>query len=160
MKQYAFSAYDKYLCLKLDATLWVTFIFLLRPFVVLVLSIANRKDRMAMINLFYSDRFAMILAAIAAIPAVFVFFAYLKRSPEASERLRWLWLNGRTLLLLSLALNVVIVFLPLLTGTANSLDMIDWAELGLCGWFGYYLIKNQRALDTFADFPQPTELDR
>lgn len=154
-KQYPFSAYDKYLCLKPDMVLWVAFIFLLRPYVVLVLSVANRKDRMAMINLFYSDRYAMILAAIAAIPAVMVLYAFLKRKPDASDRIRSIWRNGRLLLLGSLILNVIIVFLPLILGAIRSLGMIDWGELALCAYIGYYLLREQRVRDTFADFPPP-----
>ncbi|MEE8429253.1 MAG: DUF2919 family protein [Gammaproteobacteria bacterium] len=158
--QYPFSAYDKYLCLKPDFSVWLVLVFLLRPYVVVLLSIANRKDHTGLINLVYSDRLAMILAAIAAIPAIFVVYAFIKRKPDAPDKVRRIWQHGRELLLGSSFLNVLVVFLPLLTGIAREISTVGWAQFGISAYIIYYLFTERRVRDTFADFPQPAESDR
>ncbi len=159
-KQYPFSAYDKYLCLKPDFSIWLVLAFLLRPYVVVLLSITNRRDTMGLINLVYSDRLAMILAAIAAIPAIFVVYAFIKRVPDAPDKVRRIWQHGRELLLGSSFLNILVVFLPLLTGLVRGVSMIGWAQFGVSVYIIYYLFTERRVRDTFADFPQPAESDR
>ena len=157
--QYPFSAYDKYLCLKPDVNIWLVLAFLLRPYVVVLLSIANRKDATGLINLVYSDRIAMILAAIAAIPAIFVVYAFIKRVPDAPDKVRRIWQHGRKLLLVSSFLNILVVFLPLLTGLAREISTVGWAQFGISVYIIYYIFTEQRVRDTFADFPQPAESD-
>lgn len=160
VEKYPFSAYDKYLCLKPDVSIWLVLAFLLRPYVVIFLSIVNRKDAMGLINLVYFDRLAMILAAIAAIPAIFVVYAFIKRVPDAPDKVRWIWQHGRELLLVSSFLNILVVFLPLLTGLAREVSTVGWAQFGISAYIIYYLFTEQRVRDTFADFPQPAESDR
>ncbi len=159
-EKYPFSAYDKYLCLKPDVSIWLILAFLLRPYVVVLLSIANRKDAAGLINLVYSDRIAMILAAIAAIPAIFVVYAFIKRVPDAPDKVRWIWQYGRELLLVASFLNVLVVFLPLLTGFAREISTVGWAQFGISVYIIYYLFTERKVRDTFADFPQPAESDR
>ncbi len=157
---YPFSAYDKYLCLKPDFSIWLVLAFLLRPYVVVVLSIANRADRLGLIKLVYSDHLAMTLAAIAAVPAIFVVYAFIKRAPDAPDKVQWIWQHGRELLLVSSLLNILVVFLPLLTGLARHVSTVGWAQLGISVYLTFYLFTERRVRDTFADFPQPAESDR
>ena len=159
-KLYPFSAYDKYLSLKPDLNMWLMFAFLLRPYVIFLLSITNRQDKMGLINLIYFDRFVMILAAIAAIPAVLVMYAFAKRKPEASDKVRWIWCRSGGFLLASVLLNLLIVLVPALMGLLHELGIIIWVELGISVLIIYYLFSNERVRDTFADFPDPVAPDK
>jgi len=49
----------------------------------------------------------------------------------------------------------MIVFVPVLTGVTDSVDGIGWAQFGMCIFVVYHLMTDQRARDTFADFPAP-----
>ena len=159
MRKYPFSAYDKYLCLRPDFMLWLTFIFLLRPYVVTVLSIANRKDKTGLINMMFEDKSVMVLAALAAIPAAMVLYAYFKRKPEGSERVRKIWRYGRHLLAISTLLNLGIVYVPYLTGMVHEITLAGWIQSGICVLILFYLFAEERAIDTFADFPKQLDSD-
>lgn len=154
--KYPFSAYDKkYLCLNMSTGMWLVLAFLLRPYVIMIMSLANRRDRMGLINMFYADRFGMVLGALAAVPALLLIYAWFKRKPDAPDRVRWLWRHGRVLLIASIVLNIVIVFVPVLLGKAAGIGYVGALQLALCAGILLYLLRSQRVEDTFADFPQP-----
>jgi hypothetical protein len=152
--KYPLSAYDKYVCLDMSVGMWLVIAFLLRPYLIVIISLANRQDRMGVIDMFYADRSHLALGALAAIPAVLVFIAWNKRKPGASAFARALWHRGRALLAVSAVLNAVIGLLPLLEGRPGGMDYFGVVQLVLCGWILVYLHDSERVRDTFADFPE------
>ncbi len=150
---YAISDYDKYVCLKWNSFMWLIMLFLMRPYLVLFLSVVNRKDKMGLINLFYEDRIPMILAAAAAIPATMVLYSWIRRTPDGSSKVRWIWKNGRVLLVVSALLNVLIIFLPVVFGAVFKVSMQDLVLLVISTSIFFYLYYSSRVIDVFADFP-------
>lgn len=155
--KYPLSAYDKYVSLDMSVGMWLVIAFLVRPYVIVLMSVANRRNPMALIDTFYADRSHLALGALAAIPAVLLVIAWNKRKPEASALARRLWHRGRALLAASAVLNAVIGLLPLVHGRAGGIDYIGVVQLALCGWILVYLYESERVRDTFADFPEEAQ---
>lgn len=156
--KYPFSAYDKkYLCLNLSAGMWLVVAFLLRPYVIMIMSLANRRDRMGLIDMVYADRSGMAMGALAAVPVLLLIYAWVKRKPDASDKVRWLWRHGRGLLVAAAGLNIVAVFVPMLLGKASGIGYIGAFQLVLCAAIILYVLGSERVADTFADFPEPAE---
>jgi cytochrome bd-type quinol oxidase subunit 2 len=153
---YQFSAYDGNLALKVSPTLWLVVIFLLRPYVIMVLSFANRRDPMALIEMFYADRLPMVVASIAALPVILFLVAYIKRSK--AENVSWarrLWHRGRALLMVSAVLNVFVVFFPYLVDPHHQMTIVGVTQLLTTLFVVLFLARSQRVKDTFADYPMP-----
>jgi hypothetical protein len=150
--KYPPSFYDENLNLKIGAGLLAVVLFLCRPYVVLLLSVANRNDKMGLLDLLYADRTALAAAAVAALPALAVLFAMIRRRPEAGPLPRKLWRWGRWLLLASTALNIPIVLMRI-TGTYPRIHNLDLLQLLAVTWIATYLLGSRRIRDTFADFP-------
>lgn len=153
-RQYSDSAYDKHYCLKVSIPMGLSMLFLARPFVILVMSIANRRDRIGLLETFYHSSFALGVDTFAALPALLVLVAWARRQPNASPAIRWLWSHGRSLLLLATLLNIASVFLPFLLNTGGRMDIPEIAKLAICMVILYVLVKSERTKDTFADFPE------
>jgi len=149
--KYPASAYDDNLCLKISLETWVVILFLIRPYVILVLSLANKRDRMGLIYSFYPSTSGLPLAAAAALPAVLLLIAWVKRKPGAHAAVRWIWQHGKALLLASTLLNIGIVLQPLM-GEEDKLSMTGWAQLAACMASIVYLLTAERVKDTFRDF--------
>ncbi len=154
-KKYPFSAYDKHLSLRISLPMWAAILFLARPFAILLMSFANRRDRTGLLETFYHDPVSMAIDTVAALPALLVIVAWARHRPEASQPLRWLWARGRALLLISTLLNIVSVFLPLLWNPNVRMDVPELAKLAACAIILYMLLKSERVRDTFNDFPEP-----
>ncbi len=156
MTQYPFSAYDRYLCLRMSFGLWLVLLFLARAYAVLMLSLANIRAPLELINMFYHDRTVLAVGAVAALPALVVFYAWTQREPGASARVRWIWHRGPVFLAVSAGLNALALLPWLWIGGAG----VNWffaVQLGGCAYILFFLFGSQRVKDTFADFPENTE---
>ncbi len=90
-EKYSIESYDENLCLRINETLWVILLFLLRPYLVTIISLASRTDRARIINMIYSDRMALWWGLLAGVPAILVIYAWIKRKPDAPSFVRMLW---------------------------------------------------------------------
>jgi hypothetical protein len=149
-------AYDVNFCLKVSPALWAALAFLCRPYVVMIMSWANRRNRMQLIEMFYSDRSAFALAALGAIPTLVLIIAYIQRRPSGGPSARWVWHHGRALLLTSALINMAIALWPMLNGSFE-MSNLDFAQLFVSVLITYYALTSQRVKDTFADFPDYVE---
>jgi len=153
-KKYSISQYDKYLCLKMSAGMWLILLFLLRPYIILLLSVVNMKDRTGLINMVYPDKLVMSLGALASVPAALLIYAWLKKRPDAHPFVRKLWENGRILLAVSAIFSAPIVFVPLWMKTTHHISSIDWAQFIISGLVVLVVYRSQHIRDCFNDFPK------
>ena len=159
---YPFTAYDKYMSLKLDSNLWFIIVYFVHPFILKVSTIqmgrGGKSDSVSGLkNLVYPDDFGFFLAFVATIPVLLLIFAYAKRKPGASERVQSLWRNGRNLLAAAAVLNIIVVFIPFLANITHSITIYGWGQLVLAVAILIYLYSSNRVTDTFADFPVEAE---
>ena len=158
-KIYSFPDYDKYMSLKLDFEVWLIIAYFLRPFILMVSTIqmgrGTKSDSVSRLkDMVYPDDFGFFIAFLATIPVLLLVFSYVKRKPGASGLVRKIWHNGRTLLLVTAVLNMIIIFVPFLMDLTHNINMLGWAQLVIALYIIFYLYTKQRVVDTFADFPK------
>lgn len=158
--EYPLSAYDGHFCLKPGLLLWLVIAFLARAYVVTLVSFTRRAgSRMELIDLVYSHRATLALAALAALPAVACVYAYVRRRPGAHPRDRALWHAGRWLLLASALVNLAVVAMPV----AQHLAQVEgWRllEMLVSAWVLIYLAISRRVRQTFAEYPEEATPER
>lgn len=152
-KNYTFDDFDKHASLKFNTAIWIVIAFLLRPYVVVASSLANRSNRMEFINLVYSDFTSMSLSALAALPTMLLIYAWARREPAAPQHVKHIWKAGKILLLVSTLGNAVIAGITLMQGNAYRIEYVALVQLIICGLIVVYLSRSQWVKDTFADFP-------
>jgi len=158
-KLYDFSEYDKYLCLKVSAGLWFVILYLLRPYIILAASLrmgrggSGAAGAGGVRNLLYPDDFSLVLALLATVPALLFVYAWTRRRPGAGVLVKQLWKNGANLLAAAAVLNIVIVFVPLLTGAVTRVHLLGWVQIALVPVIVGYLYSSRRIRDTLEDFP-------
>jgi len=158
-KLYTFSDYDGYMSLKLNFETWLIIVYFLRPFILKISTIqmglgAKSDSVSGLKDMVYPDDFGFFMAFAATIPVLLLMFAYVKRKPGASRLVRKIWHAGRTLLIATAVLNVVILFVPSVLGLAYSINILGWVQLAIALYIIFYLFTTQRVKDAFADFPK------
>jgi hypothetical protein len=160
---YSYSAYDKYLALKIDFKLWLVIVYLLRPVLVKLAGFRSRGEAAEgarkVMDMLYPDDFSLFIALVVTIPTVLVLFAYAKRKPGASSFIRRIWSNGAILLMVTAGLNMATIVLPLIMGSIHHLGVYGWGQLAVAVFIFWYLFASRRVKDTFADFPVEAELE-
>ena len=135
-------------------------LFLLKPYIIAIASVAYRKDRSAIVELFYSDKMFISLEAAAAIPLLFLVYAWTRRSPDASSFTRKIWHIGKLLIITTAVLQLSITVSPIFLSGLAAMTKIAWAKLVLyiavivATWFSRYMA------DCFADFPASDDNSR
>ena len=159
-KVYSFEEYDKYLCLKPTRGLWVVILFLLLPFVIKLLTFlfGRRGGDTTIIrdiqNVLYPNDLALMLAFLSSMPALIFIYAWIRRKPGAPANVKKICRNGAVMLSATAIMNVITIFVPLLTGVIHRIHWISWVQAGLSFVIIAYLRSSQRVKDTFSDFPK------
>ena len=165
-KVYQFKDYDKYFCLKPNLDMWMVILFLLRPYVMLVSTLRmgpggrDVKGASFIKELVYPDYPSMMLGVIASIPALLFIFAFIKRKPGAPDFFRKVWHKSALLLVMSSALSIVVIILPLVTGVIYRINVIGWVQVAISIVIIPYLLFSKRVKDTFLDYPDDILEDR
>jgi len=152
-KHYSIASYDKHLSLKVNGVMWLMFLFLLRPYVVGLMSVVNRSDKMQLINMVYSDQLSMSLSALSGIPVLLLLYAWARRAPGASSFVKKIWAKGSVLVVFSAVLNSAIVFFPLWLGTVRGISIYGWGQLFISLAVILIVYSSSYIKDCFADFP-------
>jgi uncharacterized membrane protein (DUF106 family) len=95
-----------------------------------------------------------MLAFLASMPTLIFMYAWIRRKPGASKYVTKICRNGAVMLNVTAIMNVIIIFVPLLTVGIRSIHWIGWVQAGLLFIVINYLHSSQRVKDTFSDFPK------
>lgn len=161
--QYSFEDFNQFNVLKVPFTLRLTTLYLLKHFFlafipVLALLPKMRMQDMANMLIEFAHTVTTTELLISCIPAMLVFGAMGRRMPFVEEDSwhRKIWKNGRTLLLISVGLELLFFSFYLLLGTKP----INEYTLGLVYidiMIVLYLVRAQRVKDVFSEFPDYDE---
>lgn len=158
MRYNPFRDYDKYGCIKLPLLLYVALAYLLKGYVIWVVSLSYRENPAALLNTFFPSRNDFYHALILALPAVFCAVVFSIRRVNMPSVVKWLWHKIRYLLVLSASIQLGysvwqgnISLHNIMHFNAYYGVLMDVVVLMLI--IGYCLL-NQRVIDVSRQFPE------
>lgn len=153
-RPYPFSAYDDEGCLKPPMMLWVALLYLARG---LVLPPIMGMGHWSGVN---SDALGLLrelwqpLQLIPALMVLPVLCAAFRRVPQAWDSLRWIWRQGRPIMILAALSDVAVGIVSLIQrGNLDDGLVVPVFSALLDGYVVLYLLLASRVGDTFRDFP-------
>lgn len=145
--------FDKFDCVKLSKGVYITLIYILRGYVVWLMSVTNMKDRVGIIEWIYPETSMFLLSLGSGALGLFVLLILSLRRPNAASWVKTSWRNLVYLLIAALifdlAINAVAYF-------AYQYISISWLviqvsiSLILIG----YLLTNKRVKLNVQEFPE------
>lgn len=155
--RYPPSAYDDEWCLKPPPLLWIALLYLSRGLVVPPLMGMGHysgvnPDALGMLRDFWQP--LCLIPAVIALPVLITAF---RRVPRASDAMRWIWRQGRPIVVLAALADITVSLAPTLQrGEFDDASLVP----GFCAafdlYFIAYLLLAARVRDTFCDFPERT----
>ena len=110
-QRYSPEDFDKFDCLKLSKVIWLAIIFVLRAYIVWLMSVTNMKDRTSVIQWVYPDPSFFYLSLLSGVFALWALLLISLRRPDANAWVKKQWQYTRVILLFALlfdfSVNVV-----------------------------------------------------
>lgn len=107
-QEYSIEDFDKFDCLKLSKRFYFVLLFVLRGYLVWLMSVTNMKDRVATMQWIYPETNLFFLSLISGVLGIFVVLIISMRRPNAPKWIKILWPHSRTLLVVALVFDLVI----------------------------------------------------
>ena len=159
MMNYSPEDYDKYLCLKPSFGLYLTLVFGIKDFLLVVLpALASFKSKSTTLD--YLADLVQPEMFIADFIVIVVWLALFKRNPYSKAVWKNIWSKGRLMLILAFGIHASILLVEQLyafNAVANfqrGLDLKIVYLLIINLIFLANLLTSQRIKDTFSDWPK------
>ena len=159
MYRYDPAAYDKNLCLKPSFGLYLTLVFGIKDFLLVILpALASFKSKSTSLD--YLANLVQPEMFIADLIVIVVWLALFNRNPDSKAVWKNIWSKGRLMLIVAFGIHAAILLVEQLyafNGVSNwqrglDLKLVYLLIINLI--FLANLLTSQRIKDTFADWPR------
>ena len=106
-------------------------------------------------GIFYATNVHLSVAVISALPTLAVLVAWIRRHSSAGSVPRFIWANGKSLLIVSAILNLLGILWSVTS--RESISNLDLTQIVLSFSCLFYVLRSQRLRDTFLSFPALSE---
>ena len=150
---YSVEDFDKFDCLKLSKYFYLTLLFVLRGYLVWLMSVTNMRDRVGLMQWLYPEKNLFFLSLFSGTIGLLVLFMISLRRPKTYRWVPMVWPYCRALLLVALGFDFAV----------NLLGYFYWQLLSLPFLVGQVFIlfllvtlcfTSKRMKINLAEFPQ------
>lgn len=106
-QQYSVEDFDNYDCLKLSKRFYLVLLFVLRGYIVWLMSVTNMRDRISIISWIYPETSLFYLSLLSGMLGLFVVLIISLRRPEAANWIQVSWQHSRKLLIAALLFDLL-----------------------------------------------------
>jgi len=106
-QQYSVEDFDNYDCLKLSKRFYLVLLFVLRGYIVWLMSVTNMRDRISIISWIYPETSLFYLSLLSGLVGLFVVLIISLRRPEAASWIQVSWQHSRKLLIVALLFDLL-----------------------------------------------------
>lgn len=151
---YSVNDFDTFDCLKMSISFYCLLIFVLRGYVVWLMSVANLQDKTLFINWFFPAPQTFYMSLLSGVLGLFVGGLFILRKPNAKPWVKKLWPYARVILMIAIYFDLTVSFIAYYL---NYITAVHWVVghtivVILGSWACY---KNKRLTLNLREFPQP-----
>ncbi|ALO35004.1 hypothetical protein CMT41_09980 [Colwellia sp. MT41] len=152
-QQYSIEDFDKFDCLKLSKRFYLVLLFVLRGYLVWLMSVTNMQDRVSTMQWVYPDTNVFLLSLLSGVIGLFVVLIISLRRPNAPNWVKMLWPHCRALLIVALIFDFTINLISFFYWQLTSMPwlicqaLIVFALITLC-------FTSKRMHINLIEFPQ------
>jgi len=150
---YSIEDFDNFDCLKLSKGVYLLLLFVLRGYLVWIMSVTNMQDRVGVIQWIYPDPALFYLSLLSGAVGLFVVLVISLRRPEAPNWVRFCWRHCHLILLASLAFDFVISLAGHLYWQLLSSSWLV-VQASIIGGFVVFIFRSRRFSINLREFPE------
>jgi len=152
-QEYSIEDFDKYDCLKLSKRFYLVLLFVLRGYLVWLMSVTNMKDRVSTMQWIYPETSLFFLSLVSGIIGICVVVIISLRRPNAPNWVKVIWPYCRAMLVMALIFDLSINLIGFFYWQLTSMvwlvyqGLIVFILIGLC-------FTSKRMQINLVEFPQ------
>lgn len=151
--RYSTRDFDNFDCLKLSKGVWLLLLFVLRGYLVWLMSVTNMNDRIGIIQWIYPEPALFYLSLLSGGIGIWAIVIISLRRPDASNWVKSSWQNIRVILFLALTFDFIVNILGYFYWQLHSSTGLIVNSL-LVVLFSGYLYRSQRLKINIEEFPE------
>ncbi len=154
-QQYSVQDFDSYDCLKLSKRFYLALLFILRGYIVWLMSVTNMRDRVSFIQWIYPDKSLFYLSLFSGVGGLFVLLVISLRRPDAQNWVELSWRYCRVIMVIALLFDLLIHFIGFFSWQLSS---ISWLIMQAVITFALIILcyRSERLNLNLTEFPQKT----
>lgn len=106
-QQYSVEDFDSYDCLKLSKRFYLVLLFVLRGYIVWLMSVTNMRDRVSIISWIYPETSLFYLSLVSGAIGLFIVLIISLRRPEAANWVQVSWQHCRVILITAILFDLL-----------------------------------------------------
>ena len=106
-QHYSVNDFDSYDCLKLSKRFYLALLFLLRGYLVWLMSVTNMQDRVSIIQWIYPQKSLFYLSLLSGVVGLYVLLIISLRRPEAAKWVQSSWRYCRVIIVVGLLFDLL-----------------------------------------------------
>lgn len=151
--QYSTSDFDKFDCLKVSKFIYLILIFVLRGYVVWLMSVSNMRDKVGVIQWFYPEPSLFYLSLISGVGGIFTLILLSLRRPSAASWIKNSWRYIREIIVFSLVFDLLINLVGYFYWQLESIALLA-TNIFVIILACYVLYNNKRIKINITEFPE------
>lgn len=151
--KYSMSDFDNFDCLKLSKGVWLLLLFVLRGYLVWLMSVTNMNDRVGIIQWIYPEPAFFYLSLLSGGIGIWALVIISLRRPNAREWIKCHWRRLRVILLLALMFDFIVNIFGYFYWQLYSPWWLAINSM-LVAIFSGFLLRSQRLQINIDEFPE------
>ncbi|MBL0711531.1 MAG: DUF2919 domain-containing protein [Colwellia sp.] len=152
-RHYSIQDFDSYDCLKLSKYFYLALVFILRGYIVWLMSVTNMRDRVSIIQWVYPDTSLFYLSLLSGAIGLYILLVISLRRPDARSWIQVSWQYTRVIIMLALLFDLLTHLVGYLYWQLSSTSwLITQAIITIVLIFMCY--NNERFNVNLKEFPQ------
>ena len=153
ISEYSIEDFDHFDCLKLSKGVYFLLLFVLRGYLVWIMSVTNMQDRVGIIQWIYPDPYLFYLSLFSGLLALLVVLVISLRRPGAASWVRACWRHCRLILLICLLFDFTISLIGFLYWQLLSPSWLLVQAMIIAG-FVVFIYRSHRFNINLKEFPE------
>ena len=151
---YSVQDFDNFDCLKVSKWVYLSLLFILRGYVVWLMSVTNMKDRVGIIKWIYPETSLFYLSLGSGVLGIFIVLVLSLRRPKANEWVKITWLHVKSIITLALLFDLTICLFGFFYWHLLSLTWLITQAI-IVGALIIMLNVSKKFRINVAEFPEP-----
>lgn len=145
--------FDNFDCLKLAPGIYLILLFVLRAYIVWIMSVTNMRDHVGIIQWIFPQTALFFLNLVSGVIGLFVVFVISLRRPNAANWVRYCWQRCHLLLIFALGFDLLISVIGYFGWHLQSMSWL-LVQSGVVISAITYIMLSKRFAINLAEFPE------